>query len=430
MTKQKITDGIKDGIFEIRKKKVGSDRKSLKSKCWDHLYEVYKIDANEDTVSPFPNFYYCKDCTIVVHSIYRNGNTNKLIRHECVKKTMRAMSIKDKEKIKFAAAKWIAGDLRPYNLVESVNFKNFCQEIFDCGQKNPNFDAENFTSVLPSRNTVKNAVKELSTKVRETIMSDIVQAKQFQAVSIVLDGWSDDQKHLSYLGVIAVLAFIDKNNKIVCKKYTLSVNEMPELVKTKKVVANHFYTVLDTYGMKKEEVKANVTAIHDRGGNIRYGIKDEGITQVLCYAHLINNLLGAMIKGDLAKKNIAAASSLTSYLKRTGLSNKLESTAKLNCPTRWNTVHNMIHSITVNYENIVNVLTEKENAITENRSRSLRAGIDSQVDPAEGHNKQPLEYLSNININVLADMEKVLVFFKDITANLEGESFILITLKI
>lgn len=123
---------------------------------------------------------------------------------------------------------------------------------------------------------------------------------------------------------------------------------MPELVKTKQVVANHFYAVLNSYGVEKEEVKENVTAIHDRGGNIRQGIKDEGITQVLCY-HLINNILGAMVKGHLAKTHIAAALSLTSYMKRTGLSNKLESTVKLNCPTRWNTVYNMIHSITVNY---------------------------------------------------------------------------------
>lgn len=134
-------------------------------------------------------------------------------------------------------------------------------------------------------------------------MSDIVEAKKYQAISIVLDGWSDDQKHLSYLGVIAILAFIDKNNKIVCKKYTLSVNEMPELVKTKQVVANHFYTVLDTCGLKRDEVKENVTAVHDRGGNIRQGIEDEGIKQVLCYAHLINNIFGAMVEGVLAKNN-------------------------------------------------------------------------------------------------------------------------------
>lgn len=61
----------------------------------------------------------------------------------------------------------------------------------------------------------------------------------------------------------------------------------------------------------------------------------------------------------------------------------------------------------------MSTLTEKENALTQNRSRSFRSGAqsDSQVNSAEGHNnKQPLEYLSDINMNVLSDMEKVLVF--------------------
>lgn len=124
----------------------------------------------------------------VLYNNYKSGNTNKMNRHECVKKTMNVIPHKDKQKIKFAAAKWIAGDLRPYNLVESINYKQFCEEIFVCGQQNPNVDAEDFINISLCRNTVKNAVKELGTQVREIIISDIVEAKKFQSISIVLDG--------------------------------------------------------------------------------------------------------------------------------------------------------------------------------------------------------------------------------------------------
>lgn len=232
------------------------------------------------------------------------------------------------------------------------------------------------------------------------------------SITILIDGWTDDHVHRSYLGLVALLSYEDAaNGAIVQRKFTLQVNEMEELVKSKEVITNHFYLVLSQYGLSREEVKEKIFVVHDRGGNIRYAMFDEGIVQILCYCHLINNLVGKMLSLEEVRKIINAASELVNYVKNGGLCTKLDSTLKKYCKTRWNSVWLMFDSIIRNYAQILNVLGDKQAAQSQNNS--YRPSSFSQ-------RKSPLDYVCDLELPAIQVIADFLKPFRNMTVSLEG----------
>lgn len=396
---QEIKDGIVSGEFFHRLKTIGLDGKGIRASCWTIIHEI--IDSNNNLI---PQYFYCTKCEQIIHNAYKQGTTNKLNRHGCKRKMSNPITKQDKDKLKFAAAKFIADDIRPYSSVEGNGFKSLCFEIMKFGQTHTNATMNDLEAALPCRNTVRDGVKVISDESREFIKAEIRKAIDGGCIAIIIDAWSDDYVHQSYLGMIAVLAYETPDGTIVNKKFTLQVDAMKEYVKSKSVIMAHFYRVLESYGLCRSEVKQNVIVVHDRGGNIRYGMLDESIIQILCYCHLINNLVGKMLQLEEVKKIIDAASELTSYVKNAGLCTHLEKTLKTYCKTRWNSVYIMFDSIIQNYGRIFKVLNEKQIA---NRSSS-----SSQ--------KLPLDYISNISISTIEDLCHFLKPFRDMTLNLEG----------
>lgn len=213
---------------------------------------------------------------------------------------------------------------------------------------------------------------------------------------------------------------MNENGIIRHKKYTLQVDAIDELSKTKSVIIAHLYACLREYGLREDEVKIMVHMVHDRGGNIRYGIKDEGIAQNFCYDHLINNLAGATLEVPCVKDHVKAAGELTSYMKNSGLCKHPKSTLKKNGPTRWNSVYMMMSSIVDNFERIVEVLTEKQTAVTTNISRQAKNRSQSQSQLQRLKEKQPIDYLGPIDINAIAAIAEFLKVFTNLTVRLEG----------
>lgn len=116
-----------------------------------------------------------------------------------------------------------------------------------------------------------------------------------------------------------------------------------------------------------------------------------------------------MTKITAVRNHVNAASSLASYLKTTGMSNRLASTVKTHCQTRWNTVYLMLESILDNYATICELINEKQqfHSSTTSQSQSTRT-------------KAPIDYLMDINTNAISKIAKYLKPFKDITMNIEG----------
>lgn len=108
------------------------------------MAEVYHLNAGEKDDTAFPQFVVCSECRAIIHNPNNKENTNKLIRHSCVKSKINPISTKEREEVKKAATKMVAGDLRPYRIVDGVKFKSFCGRIFRLGQNHPNSPMEVF----------------------------------------------------------------------------------------------------------------------------------------------------------------------------------------------------------------------------------------------------------------------------------------------
>lgn len=84
---------------------------------------------------------------------------------------------KEKEKLKFAAAKYIADDMRPYHAIEGAGFRELCFELMQFGQRHATATKADLESVLPCRNTVREGVKAISDVSREFIKNELQKAK-------------------------------------------------------------------------------------------------------------------------------------------------------------------------------------------------------------------------------------------------------------
>lgn len=181
LSKKEIHRMITSGDYSHNRKTFGRDGRDVKAPCWEILHEIYDSDRKV-----IPNFYFCIKCKEVIHNAYKNGNTNKLNRHTCQKKIGRHFTQKDKEKLKFAAAKFIADDLRPYNAVEGKGFKALCLELMRFGQRHAKATEVDLEEVLPCRNTVRDGVKVMSDQSRDFIRNEIQKVKRTFKFCIVI----------------------------------------------------------------------------------------------------------------------------------------------------------------------------------------------------------------------------------------------------
>lgn len=404
--KNELKIGIENGNYFYRAKTVGADKKPVRASCWNVFHEICD---NAEPDKAIPDFFYCTGCAQILYNSIKGGNTNKFNRHICAKKQAHPIKKEDKDKIKYAAAKFVVNDFRPYHTVDGNGFKSFCFQIMQFGQNHPMASMEDLHSVLPCRNTVKEGIREIAKESQQFISTEIEKAIQFGSANIVIDAWTDSFQHESYLGIIAILTYEEIDGQIKTKKYTLAVDNMSELVKTKKVIANHLFDTLSAYKISKQVAISDLKMIHDRGSNVKFGLRDEHLIQIYCYCHILNNIVSELLKQDEVKKIIAAASDLASYVKNGGLCKHLNSTLKTYSKTRWNSVSIMFESIIKNYSKIVDVLTEKQGEQS-NSSRSSQ-------------NKQPLDYISNIDISAMSEIATFLKPFKNISDNLEGYKY-------
>lgn len=393
------------GTYHHRKKLFGRDGRKLASRCWSILHEIYEANGDgEDNV--IKDYFHCIECNEIEHSVRSEGNTNKLWRHKCVQDLEKTLSQDDEEKLKFAMAKFVYRDSKPYSVVEGVGFGELLNTAFEIGQANPKVKTEEFARKRPTRNTMKNTVHTVFNETISLIAKEISMAKNCKSINIVIDNWTDDFARNSYFGVNVLLAYTDSNGQIIRKKYTLNVDEVSEPVKTKQVLAEHLYRILLQYGLSPEEVREIVIVIADRGANMKYMLKDEKIRNVHCFAHIINNIVEHMLKVDEIRELQNAASQLTSYVKSGGMCKELNTTLKSFCRTRWNGVYIMFNAILNNYVKLVEVLSEKSALMREMGTLS--------------NQKNPMEYINDVNIDMMAKLTPLLKKFYEITLKVEG----------
>lgn len=178
--------------------------------------------------------------------------------------------------------------------------------------------------------------------------------------AISLDIWSDDFKKQSYMGVI--VHFLDE--KFALHDRILATHHIPaDLKKTGKNLKTEIYKILRKFKIFEAFSKTpkRVVFTTDRGSNIICGLKDN--ERLNCFAHLLNNLVGAACKViDGHGGILESCKSVVSYIKRLGLNTQFKNGAlKMSCETRWNSNYDMLLSVLKNWDEVVDLL-EKQNA--------------------------------------------------------------------
>lgn len=164
--------------------------------------------------------------------------------------------------------------------------------------------------------------------------------------------------------------------------------------------------------MSRSDVLDYVIILSDRGPNIRYGLIKAGFIRLTCYAHIIHNLVTAMLQQSRVGNIIKLSSKLSAYMRNSGLNSKLRTSLKNYTCTRWNSVYIMIKEIIKNYQAVYDLLCKKQTSINEARLRQ---------------NMQPettlLDLITDLSKTDLITLCEFLEPFKVMTDNLEGDKY-------
>lgn len=151
-------------------------------------------------------------------------------------------------------------------------------------------------------------------------------------------------------------------------------------------------------------MKQYITFVTDRGSNFKYGLLSAGFKRHNCYAHLIHNLVKKMLSKGEAKVMISTAANITAFVKKSNINAQLKKTIKSFSRTRWNGAHAMLESIIDNYDDLVDLLYQRQ-----------------RKDPKQNY----FDKLTTLNIGELKQVCSFLEKFVEITNDIEGESYTL-----
>lgn len=212
---------ISNGMMTVRKKETNAW-----SVAWATFEEIHNCENENQGV----HFVRCTKCLELVYK--PTSNTNPLLRHKChAKKNNCMITPKDKSILKLNAAQFIAKDIRPYFAVECEGLLDLCTACMEFGQSHRKATRFDLAQAMPSRNTVKAAVKEIAKNNRDKISKLIKCAIETGGVAATTDTWKDDYRKATYISVVGHLTCEEKGY-VLYHRHVLSTSEITELVKT------------------------------------------------------------------------------------------------------------------------------------------------------------------------------------------------------
>lgn len=354
------------GELKYSDKKQNS-RRLLSSTVWNK-FQIIQC-KREDIFVDVSNYVICKKCSRFLK--YNGTTTTGLKNHTCrfievdSNNSSASTEIKftdeDKKLIRDSATKFIVNDLRPFYAIEGIGLNSLLSSVIDLVHKYPTISSDKIMNSLPSRNTLRKHVVDSAKQCKIQIKSELQKALNFPGeFAIAVDLWKDQYKCTTYAGIVAHYNIIE-NDKIERKSLVCLVNEVDALTKTAKCLRTHIIKAFDEiFDIDESVFVTKVKRITDRGKNIANAMSTDGGVHLYCYCHLINNLVDNICKNGQVQILISNASSLTNYMKTSGMNTFLPSTLKSFVTTRWNSVYMMLKSIYDNFDEIYNLLLKKE----------------------------------------------------------------------
>lgn len=390
-----IRENVKNGVWQISKRK-----KKFHSPVWNYIYEVY------DDGERIADTYYCKICHKGLYNSYQKGNTSLFVRHSCISdengvKQKMIIRPETKKEFKDAAADFVAIDLRPAFAVHGKGLLKLLDCAMKFGQNYRKATLDDLRHVMPSRNCVTAHLEEKANDIKAKIKSILQGAKEVGSFAVTSDTWTDNHRRLTYICLVAHCNIITENG-IEKHRFTLYVDQITELIKTKEVIVKYILKVLGEYGFSEEEVKQFVTFVTDRGSNFKYGLISSGFSRHNCYAHLIHNLIKAMLTPTRVKEMIKTAAKITAFVKKTNINSQMRNTIKSFSKTRWNGAQTMLESIVVNFNELYDLLYHRQ------RRNPKETCFDS---------------INSLNVAEVMAVSKFLKQFTDVINDIEGDSY-------
>lgn len=321
---------------ESKQYKVQINPTPKKSVVWNFFSEIE--DENGDNI----DYVSCNKCSKILTKNKRT--TSNLLNHPCVKKSKKNIEIKieesDKQKITNACVEWTIRNCVPFSASEGDGFKTVVREIICIGKKyGQDIDID---YMLPTRKIVSGNVNKLY----ELNLPKIVNSlKEVKFVAITIGSWTD-------LSCIAITAQYMLDNTLM--DTVLGVSQM----QSGENIFENISIVLTEFELNINEC----VFVTDCGANL---VSDDGLcglTRLIsCSDHILNNVLSEAFNksNEVLKLCVKCSKLVKNFEKSSNLQEKLISSLKNECDTRWNSKLDMFKSIRENFNDICEILQEQ-----------------------------------------------------------------------
>lgn len=364
------------------------------------IWENFKLIVNAETEKNVGHVQ-CQKCYNFFSYNSAKSGTSHLRRHHCNKKPSSkvteffkpqtpSVDKNEKQIVLQAAIKMCSKDLRPFDILSGEGFIHFAQTLINIGAKR---GVINVSDILPHPTTVSRNTVETAEKLRRESIPYLNEKIIKGFCSASTDMWTDDFRKRSFTAV--TLHYFDEEWNLISKLLFTCI--FPDESKTgfniRKEIINRFTKLgFSTDALEK------MTFVTDRGSNIVNALQP--YNRLDCMAHVINTVLRNLFHMDYLKENNSAvfetligAKSLVTYLKQSGLVNRLSKSVHQETESRWNSKLLMLESIYENFSEISDLLSERQ----------------------EGSR------LDSIDVNVLPHLIEFLLPFRDASMALEKE---------
>lgn len=335
-----IAEKLMRNEYTISKKR---DRKSIVWEVYGHI-----LNENGETI---PGFVGCKNCHHVAK--YAGQSTTNLLSHSCVKvlktgpKNEVKITTEDKKSVLNACTQMCIRDLRPFTIVDGNGFLETARLLVKMGARyGEHVDVK---YMVPASTTVGNSVDSIVEKIIPEIKADIENTENV-VFGCTTDLWTDDYQKRGFIGVTIQYIKADKMIERV-----LAVEEITDKHTGENILAK----LKQILGRFSFDNFSRIVFVTDRGANIIKALEQE--TRISCADHLINNILSkASDQTPELVKLFKVCSKLVRYTKKSNTFSQLETSLKADCPTRWNTKHDMCKSILANIGQLTTLLHENQ----------------------------------------------------------------------
>lgn len=201
--------------------------------------------------------------------------------------------------------------------------------------------------------------------VREELKSICCQVIRNRGGSLSIDCWLDKHKKTTFLGV-TIHFIIDEEGTLKLHDRILCTRELHIETKDGIYIRGKLMEYLASFDLETEV--DNIVFVSDRGSNMIKAV--EPYMSSHCFAHMMHNTVVKMF--SVVPGIVDDVKSLVKYFKVTGLSSALETALKSYIKTRWNTIYFMMDSVVENWDDIVSILTMKN-------EMNRMAGIDKST---------------------------------------------------